>query len=576
MPQVVETSADHLDFGSTLPLTHYRHRHILRALQLGEALVNDRIRLAASLVAVAAATVFSVPALAQMPCEDLAHLQLTNVTINSASSVPAGPYTPPSTPGAPPGTFNLPAYCKVQAIARPSSDSAIKMEIWLPASGWNGKFEQVGNGGFAGTIPLFAMVSPLLRGYATAGTDDGHVGGTDVSWAIGHPEKVIDFGYRAVHETSVQAKAIIRAFYGKDPSHSYFVGCSDGGREALMEAQRYPADFIGIVAGAPASDWTHLMFKGLWDERAVALDPASYIPASKLPAIQKAALAACDGLDGLKDGIIENPRACHFDPVVIQCQGADSDDCLTPPQVETARAIYGLVKNSRTGAEIAPGFSPGAEADPANWRVWILGAGPGQAAAGSFFANNFFAYMVFEDPKKDWRSVNFDSDVALTDNKIAPVVSSMNPDLREFKRQGGKLIQYHGWGDAGIPPQESVDYFENVQSKMGKTDGFYRLFMVPAMSHCGGGLGTNVFGNGLFVSSPDADHDIVLALDRWVETGTAPDQIIATRFVDNNPAKGVQMTRPLCPYPEVAHYKGTGDANDASNFVCQLPGKSKK
>jgi feruloyl esterase len=233
----------------------------------------------------------------------------------------------------------MPAFCRVAGVAKPTSDSEIKFELWLPASGWNGEFEQVGNGGFAGTIPLAAMAEPLLRGYATAGTDDGHVGGTDVSWAIGHPEKVIDFGYRAVHETSVQAKTILREFYGKDPKRSYFVGCSDGGREALMEAQRFPADFYGIVAGAPANFWTHLNFKGLWDERALLDDPASYIPPSKLPALQNAAIAACDTLDGVKDGLIQNPKLCHFDPAEIQCKGADGPDCLTAPQVEAAKKI---------------------------------------------------------------------------------------------------------------------------------------------------------------------------------------------------------------------------------------------
>ncbi len=537
--------------------------------------MNPRTPLSISAAALATLTALPAATRAQTSCENLKTVALAEATVTSATSVPAGPYSPPVNPGVPPGTFNLPAYCKVEVTAKPTSDSGIQIEIWLPASGWNGKFEQVGNGGFAGTIPLFAMVSPLLRGYATAGTNDGHVGGQDVSWAIGHPEKMVDFGSRAVHETSLLSKAIIRAFYGRDPSHSYFVGCSDGGREALMEAQRYPADFIGIVAGAPASDWTHLNFRGLWDEHAID-DPASYIPATKLPALQNAVLDACDALDGLKDGLIENPQMCHFDPVTIQCKGADSDDCLTAPQVEAARKIYAPVKNPRTGAQIAPGFSPGAEADPANWRAWIVGAGPGQFAAGSFFANNFFAYMVFEDPKKDWRTVNFDSDVGLTDRKIGPLLNSIDPDLHEFKQRGGRLIQYHGWGDAGIPPLESVQYFKSVQSKMGKTDDFYRLFMVPGMSHCGGGRGANVFGNGLSVSLPDAAHDVVIALDRWVETGTPPDQIIATRFVSNNPAKGVEMTRPLCPYPRQAHYQGTGDTNDATSFLCQLPRGSAK
>ncbi len=470
----------------------------------------------------------------------------------------------------------MPAFCRVDGVAKPTNDSEIKFEVWLPASGWNGKFEQVGNGGYAGILPLSAMALPLLRGYATAGTDDGHVAGAGATWAIGHPERVADFGYRAVHETSAQAKAIIREFYGKDPAQSYFVGCSDGGREALMEAQRFPADFHGIVAGSPANFWTHLMFKGLWDERALTDNPESYIPSSKLPALQNAALAACDTLDGVKDGLIQNPQLCHFDPAVIQCKDADGPDCLTAPQVEAAKKIYGSAKNPRTGAQISPGQSPGAEAVPANWRTWITGSGPGQLTVGAFFANTFFADLVFGNPKLDFHTLNFDSDVKLTDDKLASVLNSTDPNLGPFKARGGKLIQYHGWGDAAIPPQDSVDYFESVQSSMGTTENFYRLFMVPGMSHCAGGAGANVFGNGLAVAQADATNDVVIALDRWVEQGVAPDRIIATGFVDGNPAKGVAMTRPLCPYPQEAHYKGTGDTNDAASFVCQIPSEDSK
>jgi Tannase and feruloyl esterase len=514
------------------------------------------------------------PAFAQRPCENLAQLALANATITTATSVPAGTFKLPADPNQLPPRANMPAFCRVAGVAKPTSDSEIKFEVWLPVSGWNGKFEQVGNGGFAGAIPVTAMAEPLLRGYATAGTDDGHVGGRDVSWAIGHPEKVIDFGYRAVHETSEQAKAIVREFYGKVPEQSYFVGCSDGGREALMEAERFPADFHGIVAGAPANDWTHLMFKGTLDERAVLDEPASNIPPSKLPVLQNAALAACDALDGVKDGLIQNPRLCRFDPAVIQCKGADSADCLTATQVEAAKKIYGPAKNSRTGTQISPGFSPGTEAVPANWQTWITGAGTGQLPLGAFFANSFFADMVFENPEWDFHALNFDRDVKLTDDKLASILNSTDANLKPFKARGGKLIQYHGWGDAAIPPQNSIDYFESVQLAMGATESFYRLFMVPGMSHCRGGLGANVFGNGIFGDQADSEHDVVMALDQWVVHDVAPVQIIATGFIDGNPGKGVMMTRPLCPYPQEAHYKGAGNTNSAASFVCQAPAKN--
>jgi Tannase and feruloyl esterase len=528
-------------------------------------------------IALSGAALGPAPAFAQKPCESLTTLTLANATITSATSVAAGAFKPPAGPGQPVPTDPLPAFCRVAGIAKPSTDSEIRFELWLPNSGWNGKYEQVGNGGFAGTIPLSAMAQPLLRGYATAGTDDGHAAATDGLWALGHPERLTDFGYRAVHETSVEAKAITRAFYGRDLARSYFVGCSDGGREALMEAQRFPGDFVGIVAGAPANNWTHLLVGAIWTEQALFNDPASYVPPNKLSVIQNAVVTACDALDGVKDGVIADPRRCHFDPAVVQCRSADGADCLTPPQVAAVRKIYGGPRNPRTGAQIFPGFSPGTEAVPANWRVWISGNGPGQPTLQAFFGNTFYAYMVFDNPKWDFRTFNFDSDVKTADDKTVGILNSTDPDLTKFKARGGKLIQYHGWGDAAIPPQNSIDYFETVQSVMGKTtrerdlgatQGFYRLFMVPGMSHCAGGIGATSFGN---VPSRlhDPGHDVVSALEQWVEKGVAPNQIIATGFVGGDSAKGVETTRPLCPYPEEARYKGTGDTNSATSFTCQ-------
>ena len=531
-----------------------------------------RTRLWIWLALMASEVLFAPNASAQNSCEGLASLKLTDATITSAVSVPAG-YKPPAAPGLPAPTQDLPAFCRVAGVAKPTSDSEIKFEVWLPASGWNGKFEQVGNGGFAGTIPFGGMAVPLLKGYATAATDDGHANGPDESWAIGHPEKVIDFGYRAVHETSVQAKAIVHAFYGKDATRNYFVGCSEGGREGLTEAQRYPDDFQGIVAGAPAIHWDVLQLRGAWDAQALLATPGSYIPPAKLPVLQNAAIDACDTVDGAKDGFIENPSKCHFDPAVVQCKGDDSSTCLTAPQVQAAQKIYGAMKNSQTGAIIGPGFSPGVEAFPANWAVWITGTRAPQLGIGKLFADFFFRDFVYENPKWDVQSVNPDNDIKIADDKFGAILNSENPDLKAFKARGGRLIQYHGWGDAAIPPQGSVDYFDNVQKTMGKTDGFYRLFMVPTMSHCAGGPGATIFGNagGVEARQEDAEHDVTMALDQWVDKGVAPNRLIATGFVDNSPAKGVAMTHPLCPYPQEAHYKGSGDMKDAANFVCQTP-----
>lgn len=523
---------------------------------------------------------------AQQSCENLTTLKLAHTTITSAVLVPEKSFNA-SRPGRPSSqSLTLPAHCEVKGETMPTSDSDIKFEVWMPSSGWNGKFQQVGNGGWAGAIPTPSMAAALMRGYATAGTDDGHTGGGNAEWAIGHPEKLVDFGYRAVHETSVQAKAIIQAFYGQDISRSYFFGCSDGGREALMEAQRYPNDFIGIIAGAPANYWTHLITGGMWAVRALAKSPESYIPPAKLPAIQKAVLAACDALDGVKDGLIEDPRVCKFDPAVLKCNGADTPDCLTEPQIEAVRKIYAGPKNPRTGEQIFPGYSPGTEAALGGWAIWITGAGPDSPdkSLQHMFGTTFYADTVFGDVKWDYHTLNFDSDVQLADKRTAPILNSNSPDLSAFRAREGKLIQYHGWGDAAIPPLNSIQYYDRVtkffsQSQSGKrstpVQDFYRLFMVPGMGHCAGGLGANSFGNdGAFSEqSKDPENDVVSALDRWVEKGVAPDRIVARGYTAADPGKAVTMTRPLCPYPTIAKYKGTGSTDNASNFECVVPVK---
>lgn len=514
------------------------------------------------LVTVAALSALSLAA--QQDCEKLTRLKLPHTAITAATTVEA--------------TAAIPAHCAVQATAHPSSDSLIKFEVWLPASGWNGKYEQTGNGGWAGSIPTGALAEAIRRGYAAAGTDDGHSGGS-AEWAIGHPEKLIDFGYRAVHETRVQATAIVQAFYGRESDRNYFVGCSDGGREALMEAQRFADDFEGIIAGAPANYWTHLLTEGLWYERALLDDPAGTIPPAKLPAIQKAVLDQCDTLDGVKDGLIEDPRACHFDPAPLACKGAETTECLTAPQLTALRKIYAGPKNPRTGEQLFPGPSPGVEAGSGTWANWII-PGPGALAtpAGFSFANTFYLQALYENRKTDFRALNFDEDVDYADKKAGPVLNSNSPDLRSFRARGGKLIQYHGWGDAAIAPQNSIDYYETVRAFLaaypnGRTtatapvDDFYRLFMVPGMGHCSGGLGPNVFGNGTNVAAKDdPERDLLTALDRWVETNVPPDHFIGTGKAVADPSK--VLTRPLCSYPKVAQYKGSGDINDAANFAC--------
>jgi len=524
---------------------------------------------------------FAPVLLAQRPCEGLSDLKLPHATITSSALVAEGPFSAPVGRGNA-SPVSLPARCVVKGIARPTSDSEIHFEVWLPADGWNGKYQQVGNGGWAGAIPAAGMIEPLRRGYATAGTDDGHSGGLGANWAIGHPEKLIDFGYRAVHETNLQAQVLIRAFYGKDASLNYFAGCSDGGREALMEAQRYPEDFTGIIAGAPANFWSHLFAGFLWNEQTLLKDPASRIPPAKLPAIQKAVLAQCDALDGVKDGLIEDPRACHFNPRELLCKGSDAEDCLTAPQAEALAKIYAGPTNSRTGARIFPGYPPGTESVPGAWAAWIIPSSPQGGAVQSVFGNSYFGQAVFEKPEWDFRTLNFDSDVDLSDQKAGSILDSTSPDLRTFRAHGGKLIQYHGWGDPAISPLNSIEYYENVRSFLGKypdprsdsskpVQDFYRLFLVPGMGHCAGGLGPNDFGNvgGPATSSPDPDHDVLSALERWVEKGVPPAHIIGSGTVASDPAR--KMTRPLCPYPQMARYSGSGSTEDAANFSCVVP-----
>lgn len=525
----------------------------------------------------AAVSLVAAPARAQRSCASLSSLRLPHTTITLAKFVPAGPFTPPPSPFGPSRPVDLPAFCRVVGVIRPTSDSHIKFEVWMPAKGWNGRFQQLGNGGFAGSIVYSLMIPALRQGYATASTDDGHTGGGAPIWAIYHPQKVIDFGYRAVHLTAKDGEAIVRAFYSHRARWSYFVGCSDGGREALMEAQRFPDDFNGIIAGAPANSWTHLMAGFVWDEQATLDNPASYIPASKLPLIQAGALAACDALDGIKDGLIEDPRRCHFDPASLECKGPDGPDCLTAPQVEAVEKIYAGPKNPRTGKQIFPGYEPGAEAARADWPFWITGKAPGKGEQ-LFFGNGFFADMVFKNPKWNFRTFNFDSDVRFADAKLGPILNSANSNLLPFKARGGRLIQYHGWADSAIAPLSSVGYYESVVAVMRshlprgadalrETQSFYRLFMVPGMGHCGGGPGPDVLRT-------KAGSGLVTALRDWVEHDTAPDKIVGTKFVDDNPAKGVLRTRPVCPYPEEAKWTGKGNTNDAANFVCALPDAS--
>jgi feruloyl esterase len=490
----------------------------------------------------------AVPA-AAATCDSLAKLAIPRATITTAALVPAGSFTPPAGQA----INNVPGFCRVAGSLKPSSDSDIQFEVWMPESGWNGKFQGIGNGGFAGSISYGQLAAALRKGYATASTDTGHRGGgTDASWAVGHPEKVVDFGHRAIHETAVAAKAAIAAFYGGAPKRSYFNSCSNGGRQALMEAQRYPADYDGIIAGAPANYWTHLLANSMWVANAMS-EPGAHIPPSKLPAIEAAALAACDAKDGVRDGVIDSPDKCGFKPASLLCQGAESDACLTKAQVAGLEKIVGGIRGSK--GQIYPGYPVGGMTGQGGWNDWITGGAPGKSLAYAF-GNGFFSSIVHQNKDWDYRTFHPDRDTKRADDEFASILNATNPDLSKFRARGGKLILYHGWSDAAITAVNAIDYYKSVKDPA----GFVRLFMVPGMQHCGGGPGPNDFGQGSPGASGDALRDINTALEKWVEEGVAPAQIIA---------KKGERTRPLCPYPQVATYKGTGSTDDAANFVCK-------
>jgi len=480
-------------------------------------------------------------------CESLSSISLPNTKITLAQSVAPGKFVLPDHPWPKnPGFENfdyasLPTFCRVAAEARPTSDSHIKFEVWMPSSNWNGKFQGTGNGVWSGEIWYPPLAQALVRGYATANTDTGHEGAVDDgSFALNHPEKVIDFGYRAVHEMTVQAKAIVTAFYGRAPRFSYWNGCSSGGKQGLKEAQQFPMDYDGIVAGAPGNYWTHLVASLIPIGDATRPDSVHYIPPSKHQLLHKAVLAACDSADGIKDGILNDPRRCVFDPNQLLCKGKGDSDCLTASEAEAAAAIYRGLK-TRTGRQLYPGLAPGSElgwAFIANMRI------PGV---------EHFRYLTFRNPSWDYRTFNAERDVARADELDHNIINATDPNLTRFFGHGGKVLLYHGWNDPALAPQNTIDYYNSVRLFVGNeaANNSMRLYMAPGMGHCGGGEGPNQF-------------DKLAALETWVEDGKAPERIIAS----HRQGSMTDRTRPLCPFPQLATYTGSGSTDDAANFVC--------
>jgi feruloyl esterase len=510
--------------------------------------------------ALAALPAYHLPASANAEvstsCENLASLALPHAKIDSAQPVAPGAFAAPGGgrdgaggrgPAVNPYT-SMPGFCRVSATLTPSTDSDIKAEIWLPASGWNGKYQAVGGGGWAGAISYAAMAAAVTAGYATASTDTGHTGGT-ADFALGHPEKLVDFGYRAIHEATVAAKPIIDAFYGSGPKVSFFNGCSTGGRQAITEAQRYPNDFDAIVAGASAWDGMRLHALRVAVSQMINSNPDGVIPPAKLPMIHAAVLSACDGLDGVKDGVIENPLQCHFDYATLACKGADGPDCLTKGQIESAKTLTSPLKDTKTGKVVDERHLwPGSEL---GWTT-LGGAAPlGLSSSG-------LANILYKDPHWDWHTFEMSRGIEQAAQADGGALYSGDPNLKPFFDHGGKLLMYHGWTDQQVTPQTSTIYYDRVVKAVGN-DAAARgiaLYMVPGMNHCQGGAGTDTF-------------DKMAAIEGWVATGSAPQQIIAA----HRTAGQVDKTRPLCRFPEIAKYKGTGDPNDAASFACGHPGR---
>ena len=490
---------------------------------------------------------------AALSCESLASLSLPNATITLAGSVEAGAFLPPVAPGGQPLSEaqarpyrTLPSFCRVAATLTPSADSDIKIEVWLPAAGWNGKYQAVGNGAFTGSIRHSSMAAALARGYAASSTDTGHVGNT-ASFGLGHPEKLLDFGWRSVHEMTVAAKEIIDAHYDESLRYSYWNGCSAGGRQAMKEAQRFPEDFDGIIAGAPGNDWTGRAAAALRVAKHLEANEAARLSADDRELLHTAVLEACDAADGVTDDVVGDPEGCRFDPAVLECSGPKSAACLTSAQVATVRMLYSSPENPRTGRPIT-GLFPGSEL---GWTD--LGWTRSARATGL----EQFRYLVFGDEAWTVDRFNFETDIVTAEETDNDTLNALDPNLKPFIDRGGKLIQFHGWSDPQISPANATQYYKRVVDTLGGESAVrdsYRLFMAPGMGHCGGGEGPSSF-------------DMVTVLEEWVEQGKAPDRIVAERRRDG----AVDRSRPLCPYPQVASYTGSGSTDDANNFVCVLP-----
>ena len=508
----------------------------------------------------------AVAALAGSPaaakeCAELAGMAVTDGKVTAATLVEAGKFALPQAPGGPPpgvlaqGFANLPAFCRVQATLTPTSDSDIKVEVWLPASGWNGKFVGIGNGVWAGSLSLTQLGDPLSKGYAVATTDTGHTGnGLTAEWAVGHPEKLVDFGHRAVHGMTVAAKEAIRAFYGEGPRVSLWNSCSTGGRQGLMSAYRYPADYDAISAMAPANPMTELMTQSMWAGWQPNRSPGAKVSVSKLAAVHAAVVKKCDKLDGLEDGLVMHPTACEFDPATVQCTAGESDSCLTAEQVETVRAMHDGIRGP--GGNVVLGGWP--------WGSEMQLAALTQGPAPFPVALTYYSMLVFGDRQGwDWKTFDYIRDAQAGVAYGRDILDVPPTGLDAFFARGGKLLLSHGWNDGLIPATNSLQFYRNLyyDIPLQQAQQQLRYYIVPGMDHCSGGEGVSQF-------------DTLGTIDDWATTGRAPHAIVASRPAQAGGPPGAPaapLSRPLCPYPLVAKYDGEGDTALASSFDCVAP-----
>lgn len=528
--------------------------------------VSPRVLLCLAAVQILSAT--EVEAASPGTCESVVSLRLPKTTV-ATQSISDTTYSPssdiPRMPVAP--------FCRVAGVSQPASGSRIGFEVWLPKQNWNGRLKMFGNGGYSSAMPYAEMAAHLKEGYAVVATDTGHTGDSP-DFARTNPEAIVDWGWRAVHTAIVNAKRVVTEFYGRNASFSYFQGCSTGGHQALMEAQRFPEDFNGIIAGSPGNNRTHLNAGFLWQfvqNQVRGGAPRQIVPARKLPALSKASYTACKKQNGAdagglaSDPFLNDPMNCNVDPAALLCAGAETDECLTPAQVAVVKRMYDGAVNPRTGERIFVGWPAGSEA---GWsEYWADPRNPAEPARA-----DFWRYWAFKDPQWNWQRFDFDADMKRADDQLAGTINAMSANLDKFRKKGGKLIHYHGMADPVTPYADSVVYQQRVVMEQLQSRGlsyveeatqataeFYRLFLAPGMGHCSGGIGAT-------------PNDLAQAIEKWVERNEAPASLLAVRNAGGVAGKG--FTRPLCPYPQIARYNGAGVPDEAASFNCAAPARA--